>query len=332
MLFSVNVHAQTYPVQAGKAGRALPRRQRHRPDRARRRPASCRQALGQPFVVENKPGAQGAHRRRRGRARRARRLHADGDHQHAAGGERRACSRSCSYDPVKDFAPVARLGTTSFMLMVRPDFPAKNLKEFLALREGATRASSPAGYGSAGSQVSLAMLQLDGQARLRRGALQGHPAGDHRRAGRLAAASPSSTSPTRSPQMKGGKLRGLAVTSAKRTPARAGRAGDRRGAAGLRAHRLVRADGAGGHAEGDRAAAARGHHESLAKTEVKDKFAAHRHRRRADESRRSSASSSRARSRSGRSWPSKPAFNPNRRQTAWPARSTAYAFSTSPRW
>ena len=40
--------------------------------------------------------------------------------------------KKLNYDPVKDFAPVARLGTTSFMLMVRPDFPAKNLKEFLA--------------------------------------------------------------------------------------------------------------------------------------------------------------------------------------------------------
>ena len=54
------------------------------------------EALRQPFVVENKPGAQGAIAAAEVARRRARRLHADGHHQHAAGGQRRACSRSCT--------------------------------------------------------------------------------------------------------------------------------------------------------------------------------------------------------------------------------------------
>ena len=66
------------------------------------------------------------------------------------------------YDPVKDFAPIARLGTTSFMLMVRPDFPAKDLKDFLAhVRKQPGKLS--AGYGSSGSQVSQAMLRSMGK-------------------------------------------------------------------------------------------------------------------------------------------------------------------------
>ncbi len=70
--------------------------------------------------------------------------------------------KKLQYDPVKDFAPITRFGTTSFMLMVRPDFPAKEFKGFLAhVRNQPGKLS--AGYGSAGSQVSLAMLKAIGK-------------------------------------------------------------------------------------------------------------------------------------------------------------------------
>ena len=70
--------------------------------------------------------------------------------------------RKLTYDPVKDFTPITRYGTTSFMLMVPPQFPAKNLKEFLADVRGKAGKLS-AGYGSSGSQVSLAMLKQLGK-------------------------------------------------------------------------------------------------------------------------------------------------------------------------
>src|SRR3954462_13772764 len=35
------------------------------------------------------------------------------------------------YDPAKDFAPVARVVTANLMLVVRPDFPASSVREFI---------------------------------------------------------------------------------------------------------------------------------------------------------------------------------------------------------
>ena len=40
--------------------------------------------------------------------------------------------KSLGYDPVKDFAPVARAGSYVFMLVVNPDVPAKTLPELVA--------------------------------------------------------------------------------------------------------------------------------------------------------------------------------------------------------
>ena len=40
--------------------------------------------------------------------------------------------KSLGYDPVKDFAPVARAGSYVFMLVVNPDLPAKTLPELVA--------------------------------------------------------------------------------------------------------------------------------------------------------------------------------------------------------
>ena len=37
------------------------------------------------------------------------------------------------YDPIKDFAPVSQICLSYLVLVVKPDFPARNLKEFVAL-------------------------------------------------------------------------------------------------------------------------------------------------------------------------------------------------------
>ena len=121
-LLAASASAQTYPARsvtlvvpfpAGSATDQV----------ARLLGAQLKETLGQTFVVENKPGAQGAIA-----AAEVAKAAPDGytlmvttNTPHAANV---SLFKKLNYDPVKDFVPVARLGTTSFMLMVRPDFPA----------------------------------------------------------------------------------------------------------------------------------------------------------------------------------------------------------------
>src|SRR5436190_2336545 len=41
--------------------------------------------------------------------------------------------KTLSYDPVKDFTPIARTGDLPFMLVIHPDIPAKSVAELIAL-------------------------------------------------------------------------------------------------------------------------------------------------------------------------------------------------------
>jgi len=172
-------------------------------------------ALGQPVVVENKPGAQGGIA-----AAEVARAAPDGYTLMMTTNTPQAANvslfKKLNYDPVKDFTPIARLGTTSFMLMVRPDFPAKNLKDFLTHARSQPGKLS-AGYGSAGSQVSLAMLKSMGNLDVVEVPYKGIPqAITDTMGGSLAFTFVDLGNALA--QAKGGKLRGLAVTSARRTP------------------------------------------------------------------------------------------------------------------
>jgi tripartite-type tricarboxylate transporter receptor subunit TctC len=171
--------------------------------------------LGQPFVVENKPGAQGSIA-----SAEVARAAADGYTLMVGTNTPLAANPSLfkklSYDPVKDFAPIARLGTISFMIMVRPDFPAKNFKEFLAHAK-ANPGKLSAGYGSAGSQVSQAMLRSMGKLDFIDVPYKGLPQAITDVLGGSVSFTFADLANALT-QIKGGKLRGIAVTSAKRSP------------------------------------------------------------------------------------------------------------------
>src|SRR5689334_8700896 len=88
-------------------------------------------ALGQSVIVENKVGASGVVA-----ATHVARAAPDGYTLLMATNSTHSANphlfKKLDYDPVKDFAPVARLGSYVFMLVVNKDVPAKTLQELVA--------------------------------------------------------------------------------------------------------------------------------------------------------------------------------------------------------
>src|SRR3989442_13773228 len=118
-------------------------------------------SLGQPFVIENRPGAIGVI----GTAEAARAA-PDGHTILMTTNSTLAAAESLfkklQYDPVRDFAPIMRISKTSMILLVRPEFPAHSLKDFISLARSKSGELTP-GYGSAGSQVSIAKRKAGGR-------------------------------------------------------------------------------------------------------------------------------------------------------------------------
>ena len=123
-----------------------------------------------------------------------------------------------SYDPVKDFAPVALIGLVPYTLAVAPKLPANNLKELLALAKAKPKTLSYSTVGVA-SQGHLATELMSTMAGIQ---LNHVPYRTSSQAildlaeGRIDIT--FGVLGTMLPLLKDGRIRALAVTTEKRTP------------------------------------------------------------------------------------------------------------------
>src|SRR3984885_10234135 len=124
-----------------------------------------------------------------------------------------AMLKNLPYDPAKDFAPVIRTVTTAMVLVVKPDFPAKNLAQFMAYAR--SHPNMTAGYGSGASQISIGQLQTRGGMSVIAASYRGVPqAVTDVLAGVIDLAFADFSLAI--PQMQGGPLRGTGATSPQR--------------------------------------------------------------------------------------------------------------------
>ena len=173
--------------------------------------------LGQPIIVDNKPGAGGGVG-----ADQVAKSPADG--YTIMGGTISTHAINASlysnlpYDPVRDFAPITLIVRVPNMLVVNPELPAKDVRELIALLKASPGKYSFASSGNGTSQhlsgeLFKTMTGVEMQHIPYRGS---PPALADVVGGQVAMTFDNIT--TAWPLVKGGKLRALAVTTAKRSP------------------------------------------------------------------------------------------------------------------
>jgi len=173
------------------------------------------QITGQAFVVDNKPGANGSIA-----GLEVVRAPADGYtllfSSNSAVAANVALLKSMPYDPLKDFTPVAGVGESPLVLMVRGDSPITSLKELVeTARRQPGKLSS--GHGSSSSQVCAAMLNRLGGLDTLQVPYKGIPLALSDVIGGTVDFAFADMGNAIA-QAKGGKLRALAVTTPKRSP------------------------------------------------------------------------------------------------------------------
>jgi tripartite-type tricarboxylate transporter receptor subunit TctC len=125
--------------------------------------------------------------------------------------------KNMPFDPLKDLLPIASVVEHEFVLTINPSLPAKTFPEFI---EYARKSSPPLNYASGGngSQHHLMMEELKQRAGIRMQHIPykgGSPATTATVSGETAAMWAGSSNAA---QIKAGRLRAIAVSSAKRSP------------------------------------------------------------------------------------------------------------------
>jgi tripartite-type tricarboxylate transporter receptor subunit TctC len=175
---------------------------------------SVSQAIGQPVVVENKAGADGAIA-----AGEVAKAPADGYTLLMATNSPMsavpAMKKVPPYDPVADFTPITDVGRYTFFIVVHPDVPAKSLDEFIA-HARANPGKLNYATGNTTGIVSTAFFASQAQIRLVHVPYKGEPqALTDLVAGRVQVMFCSSG--TSLPMIREGRLRALVTTLPRRS-------------------------------------------------------------------------------------------------------------------
>lgn len=170
--------------------------------------------LGQPIVVDNKPGADGAIA-----AQELKRAPADGYTLLLATNSAMSgvpvLRRSAPYDPVKDFTPITDIGRYTFMVYVHSGVPVHSLKEFVDYAKARPKKLSYAS-GNVTGQLAFAYLALHAKLDMVNVPYKGEPPGISDLVGQRVEAM-IATAGTGVPHVQGGRLRALATIIPKRS-------------------------------------------------------------------------------------------------------------------
>src|SRR5712671_197296 len=172
------------------------------------------EALGQSVVIENKTGAGG-----NVGAQQVRRAAPDGYTllvTSVAFAVNPSLYQNAGYDPFKDFSPVILGPSTPNIITVNPSVPAKNLRELVELARTEKFSYASSGVGTT-THLSMERIKTAAKIDITHVPYQPAQAVGAAVAGHTQISSTSM--PPAIPQVRAGKVRALAVTSAQRSPA-----------------------------------------------------------------------------------------------------------------
>src|SRR4051812_17242478 len=172
------------------------------------------EALGQAVIVENKPGAGGNIG-----AQQVKRAEPDGYTllvTSVAFAVNPSLYANAGYDAFKDFAPVILAPSTPNIITVNPSVPAKNLQELIELARKEKLSYASSGIGTT-THLSVERIKTAAKIEITHVPYQPAQAVGAAVAGHTQISSTSM--PPAVPLVKAGKVRAIAVTSARRSPA-----------------------------------------------------------------------------------------------------------------